>query len=440
MKQKSILLVLALLSYLTGAAQVTNRQLPVAGDQLTLEECQQLAQENYPLLKRYNLIQQTTEYSLQNINRGYLPQLVFSGQATYQSDVATLPELLTNLLAQNGYAVKGLDKDQYQIALDLNQIIWDGGNLKAQKENVTAQGEIQTKQTDVDMYNIRERINNLYFGILLIEDKIRLNQDLQTLLQSNCDKLESMRQNGTAMQADVNAIRAEYLKTNQQLTELTSMRQSFQQMLTLFIGKQVTANTTLLKPNATLPISLENLRPELQMFDAQLQQTEAQRRLLNSEVRPRLSLFAQGFYGYPGYNMFEDMFNHDFSLNGLVGVRLSWNISKLYTHKNDKRKLVLAQNQIENAREVFLFNNQLQSTQEQEAIERYRRMMSEDDEIIRLRTSVRQAAEAKLKHGGIDVNNLLQEITRENQARTNQSSHEIEMLKHIYELRHTVNQ
>ena len=440
MKQKSILLVLALLSYLTGAAQVTNRQLPVAGDQLTLEECQQLAQENYPLLKRYNLIQQTTEYSLQNINRGYLPQLVFSGQATYQSDVATLPELLTNLLAQNGYAVKGLDKDQYRIALDLNQIIWDGGNLKAQKENVTAQGEIQTKQTDVDMYNIRERINNLYFGILLIEDKIRLNQDLQTLLQSNCDKLESMRQNGTAMQADVNAIRAEYLKTNQQLTELTSMRQSFQQMLTLFIGKQVTANTTLLKPNATLPISLENLRPELQMFDAQLQQTEAQRRLLNSEVRPRLSLFAQGFYGYPGYNMFEDMFNHDFSLNGLVGVRLSWNISKLYTHKNDKRKLVLAQNQIENAREVFLFNNQLQSTQEQEAIERYRRMMSEDDEIIRLRTSVRQAAEAKLKHGVIDVNNLLQEITRENQACTNQSSHEIEMLKHIYELRHTVNQ
>ena len=440
MKQKSILLVLALLSYLTGAAQVTNRQLPVAGDQLTLEECQQLAQENYPLLKRYNLIQQTTEYSLQNINRGYLPQLVFSGQATYQSDVATLPELLTNLLAQNGYAVKGLDKDQYRIALDLNQIIWDGGNLKAQKENVTAQGEIQTKQTDVDMYNIRERINNLYFGILLIEDKIRLSQDLKTLLQSNYDKLESMRQNGTAMQADVNAIRAEYLKTNQQLTELTSMRQSFQQMLTLFIGKQVTANTTLLKPNATLPISLENLRPELQMFDAQLQQTEAQRRLLNSEVRPRLSLFAQGFYGYPGYNMFEDMFNHDFSLNGLVGVRLSWNISKLYTHKNDKRKLVLAQNQIENAREVFLFNNQLQSTQEQEAIERYRKMMSEDDEIIRLRTSVRQAVEAKLKHGVIDVNNLLQEITRENQARTNQSSHEIEMLKHIYELRHTVNQ
>ena len=440
MKQKSILLVLALLSYLTGAAQVTNRQLPVAGDQLTIEECQQLAQDNYPLLKRYNLIQQTTEYSLQNINRGYLPQLVFSGQATYQSDVATLPELLTNLLAQNGYAVKGLDKDQYRIALDLNQIIWDGGNLKAQKENVTAQGEIQTKQTDVDMYNIRERINNLYFGILLIEDKIRLSQVLKALLQSNYDKLESMRQNGTAMQADVNAIRAEYLKTNQQLTELTSMRQSFQQMLTLFIGKQVTANTTLLKPNATLPISLENLRPELQMFDAQLQQTEAQRRLLNSGVRPRLSLFAQGFYGYPGYNMFEDMFNHDFSLNGLVGVRLSWNISKLYTHKNDKRKLVLAQNQIENAREVFLFNNQLQSTQEQEAIERYRKMMSEDDEIIRLRTSVRQAAEAKLKHGVIDVNNLLQEITRENQARTNQSSHEIEMLKHIYELRHTVNQ
>lgn len=176
------------------------------------------------------------------------------------------------------------------------------------------------------------------------------------------------------------------------------------------------------------------------MFNAQISQNTAQRKLLNSGIRPKLSLFAQGYYGYPGYDMFNDMFDHDFTLNGMVGVRFSWNISKLYTHKNDRLKIDVAKRQIENAREVFLFNNSLQSVQETVAIDKYRKVITEDNEIISLRTSVRQAAEAKLEHGVIDVNNLLQEIIRENQARTEQSSHEIEMLKHIYELKHTINQ
>lgn len=408
--------------------------------QVTLDECQRLAWINYPLLKKYSLIKQTTDYSVKNINRGYLPQLSFNGQATYQSDVATLPDVLSNMLESNGYTVKGLDKDQYRFSLDLNQTIWDGGNIEAQKKVATTQGEVKMAQTDVDMYAVRDRVNNLYFGILLIEEKIQLNKDLQELLASNCSKLETMCKNGTAMQADVNTMRAEYLKARQQMTELLSTKQSFQQVLGLFIGKPINEITELQKPNESMPESYENKRPELEMFDAQIRQNTAQRKLLNSSIRPKLSLFAQGYYGYPSYDMFNDMFDHDFTLNGMVGVRLSWNISKLYTHKNDRLKIDVANKQIENAREVFLFNNSLQSAQETVTIDKYRKMITEDDEIISLHTSVRQSAEAKLEHGIIDVNNLLQEITRENQARTEQSSHKIEMLKYIYELKHTINQ
>lgn len=408
--------------------------------QVTLDECQRLAWINYPLLKKYSLIKQTTDYSVKNINRGYLPQLSFNGQATYQSDVATLPDVLSNMLESNGYTVKGLDKDQYRFSLDLNQTIWDGGNIEAQKKVATTQGEVKMAQTDVDMYAVRDRVNNLYFGILLIEEKIQLNKDLQELLASNCNKLETMCKNGTAMQADVNTMRAEYLKARQQMTELLSTKQSFQQVLGLFIGKPINEITELQKPNESMPESYENKRPELEMFDAQIRQNTAQRKLLNSSIRPKLSLFAQGYYGYPSYDMFNDMFDHDFTLNGMVGVRFSWNISKLYTHKNDRLKIDVANKQIENAREVFLFNNSLQSAQETVTIDKYRKMITEDDEIISLHTSVRQSAEAKLEHGIIDVNNLLQEITRENQARTEQSSHKIEMLKYIYELKHTINQ
>lgn len=408
--------------------------------QLTLDECQRLAQENYPLLKKYDLIRQTTSYSIKNINRGYLPQLTFNGQVSYQSDVATLPDALTDMLESSGYDVKGLNKDQYKVGLDLNQIIWDGGNLEAQKQVTNLQGDVQTVQTDVDMYAIRDRVNNLFFGVLLIDDKIQLNEDLQILLSSNCRKLENMQANGTAMKADVDVMKAEYLKARQQMTELTSIKKSYQQMLGIFIGKDIGANSLLEKPAAIMPGSYENFRPELKLFDTQLQQADAQKKLLNAGLRPRLSLYAQGFYGYPGYDMFNDMFSHDWTLNGVVGVRLSWNISKLYTHKNDKRKIDLSRNQIENAREVFLFNNNLQSTHEVTTIEQYRKMMAEDEEIISLRTSVRQAAESKLQHGIIDVNNLLQEITRENQARTDHSSHEVEMLKNMYELKNTINQ
>lgn len=411
-----------------------------ASAQLTLDECQRLAWSNYPLLKKYNLIQQTTAYSIKNINRGYLPQLTFNGQASYQSDVATLPDVLANMLETNGYDVKGLDKDQYRIGLDLNQVIWDGGNLEAQKKVTDIEGKIQTVQTDVELYAIRDRVNNLFFGILLIEDKIQLNKDLQTLLSSNCQKLENMLANGTAMKADVDVVKAEYLKAKQQMTELTSMKKSYQQMLALFINKDSEAIADLQKPEASMPVSYENQRPELTLFAAQMMKTDAQKKLLNAGIRPKLSLFAQGYYGYPGYDMFNDMFDHDWTLNGIVGVRLSWNISKLYTHKNDKRKLDLTCSQIETAQDVFLFNNSLQSTQEATTIEQYRKMMTEDDDIIDLRTSVRQAAESKLEHGVIDVNNLLQEITRENQARIDRSSHEVEMLKNIYELKNTINQ
>lgn len=407
---------------------------------VTLDECQRLAQKNYPLIKQYDLIRQTTDYSIKNINRGYLPQLSFNGQASYQSDVANLPDLLSNMLKSNGYDYKGLGKDQYKLALNLNQVIWDGGNMEAQKKVTKLEGKVQTAQTDVDMYAVRYRVNELFFGILLIEDKMKLNEELQTLLQDNCRKLENRLAHGTAMKADVDVMQAEYLKARQDMTALASMKASYQQMLAIFTGKEASDITDLQKPEVVMPATHENQRPELSLFAAQMAQTDAQKKLLNAGVRPKLSLFAQGYYGYPGYDMFGDMFDHDLSLNGIVGVKLSWNIGRLYTHKNDKRKLDLAHRQIETAQETFLFNNSLETTQEMQAINQYRQMMEEDKDIIALRTSVRQAAESKLKHGVIDVNDLLQEITRENQARIDHSTHEVEMLKSIYELKNAINQ
>jgi len=408
-----------------------------ASAQLSLDECQRLATEHYPLLQRYQLIKQTTDYTLDNLKKGYLPQLALEAQASLQSDVMTLPTALENMLTSNGYDVKGIKKDQYRVGINANHLIYDGGAIKASKGTAVAQGEVDEKKTDVDMYQLKERVNNLFFGVLLAEEKIQLNEDLQTLLLDNCRKVEAMVKNGVAMRSDKDAIRAEYLHVRQQNTELKSVKDSYLQMLEIFIGKKI--DSKLAKPTVSSSFDGVSERPELQYFNAQTNLLNAKEKELDANIRPRLSAFAQGYYGYPGYDMFGDMFSHDWSLNGMIGLKLSWNISNFYTLKNSKRKLEVARAEVENAKDVFLFNNNLQSTQNRSNIDRYEKVMKEDEEIISLRTSVRKSAEEKLSHGVIDVNNLLQEINRENSAKIAFSTHEIEKLKSIYELKYTLN-
>lgn len=412
--------------------------LPIASiaQTVTLDECQKLAQENYPLIRQYDLIRQTTDYNVSNIAKGWLPQISAMAQATYQSDVMALPDPLKNVLSQQGFDMKGLRKDQYRVGVDLNQTLYDGGLISGQKSVARLEGEVQTAQTATDLYAVRKRINELYFGILLLDEKIQLNNELLTLLQSNLNKLSAMFAHGVAMQSDVNMLKAEKLKAEQQATELASTRKSLTDMLTVFIGKRI---TSLEQPQDITVTTQGNNRPELHLFNSQIELANAQESLLNSRLLPKLSVFAQGFYGYPGYNQFEAMMNRDWKLSGMAGVRLSWNIGALYTRKNDKAQLSARRNLIETMRETFLFNNHLTEIQQTDGITKYRKMMAADNEIVQLRQDVKKSAESKLDHGIIDTDNLLQEITRENQSRIDLSTHTIMMLKESYDLKYTTN-
>ena len=402
----------------------------------TLEECQQAAERNYPLIQQMDLIRQTTELNVQNIEKGWLPQVSASAQATLQSDVTAFPEQIQTVYQQMGIDMKGLRKDQYRVGIDVQQTIYDGGAIRNQKEVARERGNVELAQNEVNMYNVRHRVNEMYFSLLLLDDQIRLNRDLQELLEANEKKLSTMLKGGTAAESDFLNVKAERMNVVQQLTNLETQRHAVARMLSVFCGIEVKEPS---KPSATAVQLSGNQRPELRLVDAQLRLVEAQEKALNSALLPRLGVFAQGFYGYPGLNMFEDMMHRQWSLNGIVGARLQWNIGALYTRKNDKAKLNLLRQSAENSREVFLFNNNLEQIQQSESISRYQKLMEADEEIIRLRSQVRKAAESKLRHGIIDVNDLLREINAENVARVQQSIHEIEMLKEIFELKNTVN-
>lgn len=421
---RSILIITIVIAYLTATGQ-------------TLEECQTAAERNYPLISQFGLIEKTTELTMANIRKGWLPQVSASAQATYQSDVVSWPDQIKTTYQQMGIDMKGLRKDQYRVGIDINQTVYDGGAIRSRQAIAREQGNVQTAQTEVDLYAVRKRVDEMYFALLMLDEQIQLNKDHQELLASNERKLESMVKGGTAAESDLHNVKAERLNVAQQATSLESNKRMLQSMLSTFCGIEV---KSVVKPEATEAASqLMDNRPEMRLFDAQLRLADAQEKSLNSALMPKLGVFAQGYYGYPGYNMFEDMMSHKWSLNGIVGARLTWNIGALYTRKNDKAKLQAQRDLIATNREVFLFNNRLELLRQNEEIARYRKLMAADQEIIDLRASVRKAAESKLAHGIIDVNALISEINQENAARVQQSMHEIEMLKQIYDNRFTTN-
>jgi len=404
----------------------------------TLEECWQAAEKNYPLIRQYDLIEKTTALTVANIQKGWLPQVSAQAQATYQSDVTAWPDEMKTMMTGMGIDMKGLKKDQYRVGIDVQQTVYDGGAISSQKQIARSQGKVQEAQTEVNLYAVRRRVNELYFSLLMLEEQMLLNRDLQELLAGNERKLQAMVKGGTAAESDWQNVRAERLNVVQQATSLESQKRMLTALLSTFCGMEV---KSVRKPEGiTTQLQNTGQRPEMQLFDAQLRLADAQEKGLNSALMPRLGVFAQGYYGYPGLNMFEDMMRHRWSLNGVIGARLTWNIGALYTRKNDKAKLQLQREVTESNREVFLFNNRLEQIQQQEEIARYRKLMADDEEIITLRSAVRKAAESKLAHGIIDVNDLLREINQENAARVQQSMHEIEMLKEIYDNKFTTNQ
>ena len=403
----------------------------------TLEECQLAAEKNYPMIKQYDLISQTTQLTVQNIQKGWLPQIAVAAQATYQSDVASWPESMKATFQQFGINMKGLSKDQYKIGINLQQTIYDGGTINSMRSIARQEEKVQKAQVETNLYQVRKRVNEMYFSLLLLNEQIKLNDDVKALLLSSEKKLASMLKGGTIATSDFENIRAERLSVEQQNESLKSQQQMLQHLLSTFCGIKV---SNVQKPAPFETTISMNKRPEMQLFDNQLKLSSIKEKALNTQVRPKLGIFAQGFYGYPGFNMFEDMMNRKWSLNGMVGIKLSWNIGALYSLKNDKAKLRLQREMTENAREIFLFNNQLEEIQQNENIKRYHTMKQTDDEIIMLRTNIRKAAESKLAHGIIDINNLLREINNENAAKIQQTIHDIEMLKEMYNLKYTNNE
>ena len=422
MRIKTIIFFLALVSYAPCFAQ------------LSIEACYEKARANYPLIKQYGLIEKTKEYNLSNAAKGYLPQVTFSAQATYQSDVTEIPIDL-DAIGLTGVEIPSVSQDQYKMELALSQTLWDGGAIRSERKALRTQAEVDQRDMDVSMYAINERVNQLYFGVLLAEAQLEQNKVLQAELRRNCDQVSSYIKNGIANQSDLDAIQVDLLKAKQTEAQFEHTKRAYREMLSRLIGEEIGEETRLVKPEAVRPLTKENNRPELELYQARIRNLQAQDSRITAGMMPKLGLFVTGGYGKPGLDMFED----NFKVYYLAGVRLSWNLGSLYTRKNDRRKIQTGIRSIETQRETFLFNTSLDVAQRNATIDKYIDQLKYDDEIIALRGSVKRASEAKMANGTLSGTDLTRDIHAEQSAIQDKILHEMELLQAIYNLKYVTN-
>lgn len=395
---------------------------------LTIENCRKMAHDNYPAIKQYGMIELVRDYTMDNASKGWLPQLSVSAGGYAFTDILKGNEQMSKM---------GLDMKNYvaSASVMIHQNVYDGGQINANKKVAEAQTAVQKNQLDVTLYGINERVEQIFFGILMLDEQILQNGLLQNDLVTSEKTVSSMMQNGLANQSDLDVIKVEQIKALQQKDALCSSRKSYVKMLGTFIGKELDENTVLVKPNAVIPRNLwqPSARPEILFYSSQNDLIDAQRKQLDAKLRPTVSLFGAGLI----HTDVTSVMN-----SGLLigGVSLSWNIGALYTRKNDIKKLEIQKSINDNMRDVFLFNNRLQNEEANGTIESLHRVIEQDEEIVKLRESIRDKSYKKIEAGTESVNDLVSYVNAVSMARVQKALHEVQLIKEEYRLRNINNE
>ena len=387
---------------------------------LTLEQAYELARKNYPMIKQKDLVRQTADLTIENLNKGYYPQITLTGQATYQSAV-TEPTIPTP-----GFLIQIQDKDQYKVAVaDLNQVIYDGGTIGRQKELQRLNAEVEDQKVEVELYKLQERINQIYLSVLYTDEQSRQVQLVKSDLNNGIKQVEAQVNNGIAFKSSLNVLKAELLKNDQRLIELKASRKGLIDVLALLLNQPLAENTILERPKPQASMGTDLQRPELKLYSSQSKLALEQQYLVRSRNLPKLGLFAQGGYAKPGLNLFKNTYDWYY----IGGLRLTWSIGGLYTSRHEKELATINNRMVEVQKETFILNSNSQLRQQQSEIEKFQQLIATDQAIIDLRESVKNAAQAQLQNGVITSNDFLREVNAEDQARQSLILHQLQLLQ-----------
>ncbi len=396
---------------------------------ITIEKCYELARQNYPLIKKQDLITRTNNYSIENAGKLFLPQFFVSGFASYQSQTINFQDVVGG---GPGVLIPPLSRDQYKIQAEVNQTIYDGGQVKNQQDMIRVNEASQQQNLEVNLYALKDRINQLYFSILLMEEQKRQNDIKKDNFRNAADKALAAYQNGTALKSNVDELEAEIANTEMTNIGLEANRKAYSDMLSIFIGQPIDEHTVLIMPPSLLPDPVIR-RPELNLFDLERNKYDVQERQLRSEYLPKLNAFLQAAYGRPTLNFVSN----DFGGWWVGGIRLIWNLGTLYTLKNNKANLKINKEYLEIDKETFIYNTRLSMSQQNGELVKYAALLQKDETVISLRTAVAKAAKAQLENGVVTVHDYISKVNEEDQARQTKILHSVQLVQAQYQYKNT---
>lgn len=382
---------------------------------LSLDSCLQLAKRNYPLIKQNNLISENEKNTNNSDNKLWLPKLSFIAKGTYQTEVVE-------------FAGQSFPHDNYVSALDLEQPVFDGGQIRRQKQLDKLSSENELQKNEVELYKLADRITQVYSNILLNRENLKTLHIYKNDIGNKKTIVAASFANGLVLQSNVDALEAEELKTEQSIIETTEAIQAAYKTLALFINKPVDDSTAFLNsPILSASKSDEISRPEIKAFEIQKAVLDARHKLINSYSLPRLSINGEYAYGRPGPNFL----NQELRFFGQAGISLKWNIGTLYSLNNEKQTLHINQQMIDVQREVFEFNVKTNLLNQTAQINALTAIIEKDKKIIEKRHNIRLTASKQLENGSITSTDYLLELNAEMQATLNQKVHEIKLMNAI---------
>ena len=404
---RKIIQVLLFILPLAAAAQQT----------LTLDECFDLVSENYPLAKQGELLQNQSQLDVEALEKGKLPKLDVSAQATYQSDVTSIPIQIPNA------TVVPPNKDQYRATFDVNQLIYNGGLIDAHSKVKEATSKVSQQQLEIILYGLKNQVNQLYLSVLLLQENRYLLVAKEKQLNTRIEEVKAGVKYGALLASSEQALEVELLNIKQQSIELDFNKWDLIQRLSLLIGKELSLNVNLVPPEVFIT-DTESNRPELQLFDLQKEQIGFSTELLTKSKLPKLNAFAQGGYGNPGLNMLDNSFNTFY----MAGLKLNWNVFDWNKTKTEKQSIEINKEIIDSQKETFELNNNLELVNLQSEIDKIEALISTDSKIITLRENILKTAESQLKNGIITASAYITEFTNLYESKTQLNLHETQLL------------
>ncbi|WP_456378858.1 TolC family protein [Lutibacter sp.] len=389
-----------------------------AQESLSLEACYSLVNKNYPLVKQSNLLTKQNKLDVAIIKTGKLPTLDFSAQATYQSDVIELPITIPNV------TIEPPNNDQYKATLSVQQLIYGGGLIDATIEAKDAALKTQQKQVEVNLYQLKKQVNQLYFSILLLQEKKALLAAKKTQLETTLKEVRAGVKYGMLLPASDNVLEVELIKIEQQFKELAITKKSLIETLSKFIGQKISTTIILENPIVSNNLKRELNRPELDLFQLQKEQITASEKLLAKKNLPKLVGFATGGYGNPGLNMLDNSFQSYY----IAGLKINWNIFDWNATKTAQKSLKINKEFIDNQQEIFELNTNVELNQQQAEITKISTFIASDETIITLRKKILKSAKSQLKNGVITSSAYVTELTNLYEAENNLSTHKIQLL------------